>query len=96
MGGNPFSSIRGMRQSVISGIMYNARGACLASAVLSDEVRPGVVIMQTGSWFNPDATGALDLQGNPNMLTRDAGASRLSQAPTAQTALVRIRLHRTS
>ena len=76
--------------------LYNARGACLASAVLSDEVRPGVVIMQTGSWFNPDATGALDLQGNPNMLTRDAGASRLSQAPTAQTALVRIRLHRTS
>ena len=76
--------------------LYNQRGACLASAVLSEDVRRGVVIMQTGSWFNPDATGALDLQGNPNMLTRDAGASRLSQAPTAQTALVRIRRHKTS
>jgi biotin/methionine sulfoxide reductase len=46
--------------------------------------------MQTGSWYETDEEGAVDLHGNPNILTRDAGTSRLAQAPTAQTALVRI------
>ena len=32
----------------------NARGACLAALRVSDEVRPGVVQISTGAWFDPE------------------------------------------
>jgi biotin/methionine sulfoxide reductase len=73
--------------------VFNDRGACLAGAVVSDVVRPGVVRLSTGSWFDPASwseIGALEKNGNPNVLTRDIGASRLSQGCTAQTCLVDI------
>jgi biotin/methionine sulfoxide reductase len=34
--------------------LFNDRGACLAGAVVSDAVRPGVVQLATGAWFDPD------------------------------------------
>jgi biotin/methionine sulfoxide reductase len=71
-------------------LLSNGRGACHATAQLTAGLRPGTLIMQTGSWYETDEEGAVDLHGNPNILTRDAGTSRLAQAPTAQTALVRI------
>jgi biotin/methionine sulfoxide reductase len=73
--------------------LFNDRGACLAGAVVSDVVRPGVVRLSTGSWFDPaswEVPGALEKNGNPNVLTLDVGASRLSQGCTAQTCLVEI------
>ena len=33
--------------------IFNARGQCLAGAVLTEEVRPGVAVMQTGAWYDP-------------------------------------------
>ncbi|OZI52251.1 molybdopterin-dependent oxidoreductase [Bordetella genomosp. 5] len=66
--------------------LYNARGACLAGAVLDPGLLRGVVIMATGAWSDPD--GDLDRHGNPNTLTADVGTSRLTQGPSAQTALV--------
>jgi biotin/methionine sulfoxide reductase len=77
--------------------VFNDRGACLAGAVVSDVVRPGVVRLSTGSWFDPaswDVSGALEKNGNPNVLTLDVGASRLSQGCTAQTCLVEIEVWR--
>lgn len=71
--------------------VYNDRGACLAGAVVTDAIRPGVVQLATGAWFDPvDAAtiGSLDKHGNPNVLTLDKGTSRLSQSPSAQTTLV--------
>jgi biotin/methionine sulfoxide reductase len=73
--------------------LANDRGRCLAGAVLSDAIRPGVVQMSTGAWYDPlvpGQPGSLDKHGNPNVLTRDLGTSRLGQGPSAQSALVEI------
>ncbi|MCZ4353091.1 molybdopterin-dependent oxidoreductase [Roseovarius aestuarii] len=71
--------------------LFNARGACLAGACLSEDVAPGIVQLATGAWFNPEVPGqdnALDLHGNPNILTRDVGTSQLAQGPISHSALV--------
>lgn len=73
--------------------VFNARGACLAGARLSQAIMPGVVRMATGAWWDPmplDEAQPLDKHGNPNVLTRDVGASRLSQGCAAQSCLVQI------
>ena len=68
-------------------------GACLAGAVVSEAIRGGVVRISTGSWFDPtswEVPGALEKNGNPNVLTLDIGTSRLSQGCSAQTCLVEV------
>jgi biotin/methionine sulfoxide reductase len=73
--------------------LHNARGSCLAGAVLTDAVRPGVVVLAVGAWFDPaerGQPGALEKHGNPNVLTLDKGTSRLAQASTAHSALVEV------
>jgi biotin/methionine sulfoxide reductase len=69
---------------------FNARGACLAGAVLDAGVIPGVVVMATGAWFDPAAAGEPERHGNPNVLTLDIGTSPLAQGTSALTALVEI------
>ncbi len=73
--------------------LWNDRGACLAGAVVTDAVRPGVIQLSTGAWFDPDdprAELATCVHGNPNVLTRDVGTSRLSQGCSGQHALVEV------
>ena len=73
--------------------LFNDRGSCLAGAVISTDVRPGVVQLSTGAWFDPDdprAELAMCVHGNPNLLTRDVGTSRLSQGCSGQHALVEL------
>ena len=73
--------------------LFNARGACLAAAIVSDDVRPGVAQLATGAWYDPDDPAAdtpLCVHGNPNVLTRDAGTSRLAQGCTGQLCRVEI------
>ena len=67
--------------------VFNARGACLARAVLTESVRDGVVALPTGAWFSPGSDG-IDSQGNPNVLTRDRGTSRIGQGSSAHSTLV--------
>lgn len=77
--------------------LHNDRGACLAGLRLSDDLMPGVLRLSTGAWFDPgtDAQGRpLELHGNPNVLTRDAGTSELSQGCAAQSCLVWIEPYR--
>ncbi len=77
--------------------LFNDRGACLAGARVDDGVRPGAVRLATGAWYDPDTpgeSGALCRHGNPNVLTRDEGTSRLAQGPSAQTCLVEVELWR--
>lgn len=69
--------------------VFNDRGACLAVAQISDSLRPGVLQMATGAWWDPDDTG-MCRHGNPNALTRDIGTSELGQGPTAHTCLVKV------
>ncbi len=73
--------------------VFNDRGACLAGAVLDDSLMPEVVQLSTGSWFDPAPDGTCRA-GNPNVLTRDKGTSRLAQGPSAHTCLVDVELHR--
>ncbi len=73
--------------------VFNDRGSCLAAARLDRGLRPGVVKLSTGAWWDPERPGdpsGLDRHGNPNTLTRDAGASDLSQGCSAQSCLVQI------
>ena len=74
----------------------NARGACLAGARLDEGVMRGVAVIATGAWFDPDGVpgeSRLDKHGNPNVLTRDAGTSRLTQGCSAHTTLVEVARH---
>jgi biotin/methionine sulfoxide reductase len=69
------------------------RGACLAGLHVTDLVRPGVVTLATGAWYDPAEPGNPDSpckHGNPNVLTLDIGSSALAQAPSSQTTLVEI------
>ncbi|WP_317054337.1 molybdopterin dinucleotide binding domain-containing protein [Roseovarius rhodophyticola] len=71
--------------------VHNARGACLARARLSDDIREGVVALPTGAWYG-DPGENTDPQGNPNVLTMDVGTSSLGQGCSAHTALVEVSL----
>ena len=68
--------------------LANARGACIAALRTSDGVRPGVVQMSTGAWFDPEHGTCRN--GNPNALTLDRGTSRLAQGPIAHSCLVEV------
>jgi biotin/methionine sulfoxide reductase len=86
------AAARGISNSDVVRV-FNARGACLAGAVVTDAVSPGVMQLQTGAWYDPDTpgcAGTLDRHGNPNMLTLDKGTSKLAQGPSSQTALVEV------
>ena len=73
--------------------VFNDRGACFAGAVVTDAVRPGVVRLSCGAWYDPAGDAArtpLCAHGNANVLTRDHGTSRLGQGPSSATALVEV------
>jgi biotin/methionine sulfoxide reductase len=72
--------------------VFNGRGACIAACLPDADVMPGVAVMSTGAWFDPDPRdpGAAERQGNPNVLTLDIGTSSLGQGTSAQTALVQV------
>lgn len=73
--------------------VFNDRGQCLAGARIDDGLKRGVVQLSTGAWYDPlvpGEIGTLDRHGNPNVLTRDVGTSRLTQGTTAHTCLVEV------
>ena len=73
--------------------LHNARGDCLATAHVSEDIREGVIQLPTGAWYDPlepGKIGSLDKHGNPNVLTLDKATSRLAQGPSAQTSLVQV------
>jgi biotin/methionine sulfoxide reductase len=71
--------------------VFNARGSCLAGATIDDGVMPRVAVMATGAWFDPAPLAEEpERHGNPNVLTRDVGTSRLTQGSSALSALVEV------
>ena len=62
--------------------VFNARGACLAGAVLDDGVMPGVVVMATGAWFDPaDAAGEPERTAIPTCSRSTSAPRRSPRAP---------------
>jgi len=75
--------------------VFNDRGACLCSVVVSDDIMCGVICVSTGSWFDPEVPGepgSICKHGNPNILTMDKGTSSLGQGPIAHSCLVEVAL----
>jgi len=73
--------------------VFNGRGSCLCGAQVSQDIMPGVLVIATGAWFDPDLAGdsGLDCKhGNPNVLAPDRGTSSLAQGPAAHSCLVEI------
>ena len=73
--------------------LSNARGACLATAEVTEDIRPGVVQLPTGAWFDPEDPAEDNspcVHGNPNVLTRDVGTSSLAQGCTGQLTVVEV------
>ncbi len=71
--------------------LFNDRGACLAGVIIDEKVMPGVVQISTGAWYdpeNPEKNNSICKHGNPNVLTRDKGTSKLGQGPIAHSCLV--------
>jgi biotin/methionine sulfoxide reductase len=74
-------------------LVHNQRGAFIAGAIVSDELRRGVVQIATGAWWDPvfDNDGvSLCRHGNPNAVTLDKGTSNLAQGPSALSCLVQL------
>jgi biotin/methionine sulfoxide reductase len=73
--------------------VYNDRGGFLAGVIISDELRPSVVQISTGAWYDPLDPADPDsicVHGNPNALTLDIGTSSLAQGCSGQHSLVQI------
>jgi biotin/methionine sulfoxide reductase len=71
--------------------LFNDRGSCLAGVTLTEDIRPGVVQLSTGAWYDPDPDDpSFCRHGNPNVLTADRPSSALSQGNTGQLAMVEI------
>ena len=84
------AAARGLRSGDVARV-FNDRGAILVGVQVSDSIRPGVVQLATGAWYDPlvpGEIGTLDKHGNPNVLTPDRGSSRLGQGCAAQSTLV--------
>ncbi len=73
--------------------IFNQRGQTLAGAIVSEDIRPGVISICEGSWYDPQERGTADSlckHGHANMLIKDKPTSSLSQSCNANTALVDI------
>ena len=77
--------------------LFNDRGSCLAGVVIEEKVMRGVVKISTGAWYdpeNPNKTGSMCKHGNPNVLTRDKGTSKLGQGPIAHSCLIEMKKYK--
>lgn len=73
--------------------VFNDRGQILAGVVVTDVIRPGVIRISEGGWFDPaDAreAGSLCKYGDVNTLTTGIATSRLSQGNCGQTAMAEV------
>ncbi|GAA1689272.1 biotin transporter BioY [Mycolicibacterium murale] len=73
--------------------VFNDRGSCLAGVVVDAAVRPDVVQLPTGAWYDPLDPADPDsmcVHGNPNVLTTDIGTSTLARGSTGAHVLVQV------
>ena len=70
--------------------VFNDRGQILAGAHVSDAIRPGVIRVNEGGWFDPvdpREPGSLCRYGDVNTLTVPIGTSKLAQGNCGHTAV---------
>lgn len=73
--------------------VFNDRGSFLAGVIISEDVRPDVVQVSTGAWYDPldpSDPDSMCVHGNPNALTLDKPSSKLAGGSVGQHALVEI------
>lgn len=69
--------------------VFNKRGEVLAGAVVTSDIKEGVVRLPEGAWYDPDSKG-LCRNGCANVLTIDIPTSKLANGNISHTALVNI------
>ena len=72
---------------------FNDRGQILVGIRITDEIRPGVVRIDEGGWYDPAdprTPGSLCRYGDVNVLTTGIATSRLSQGNCGQTAVCEV------
>ncbi len=70
--------------------VFNDRGQLLAGAKVTDAIRPGVIRVNEGGWYDPvepGTPGSLDAYGDVNCVTADLGTSKLAQGNCGHTAI---------
>ena len=70
--------------------VFNDRGQILAGAKVTNAIRPGVIRVSEGGWYDPaepGKPGSLDRYGDVNVLTVDMGTSKLGQGNCGHTAV---------
>ena len=73
--------------------VFNDRGSCLAGVVVDEALRPRVVQLSTGAWYDPldpSDPDSMCVHGNPNVLTDDVGTSSLARGCTGAAVLVEV------
>ncbi|GAA7088091.1 hypothetical protein Kyoto4A_12490 [Helicobacter pylori] len=74
--------------------VFNARGRLLVGAFVTENIRQGVLSIQKGAWYDPEDVGVRNPRcnaGHVNTLTSLRPTSSMTQAISANTALVNIR-----
>ena len=82
-------------RKIVSGdvvLVKSRRGAMLAGAIVTERVKPGVIVVQHGAWFDPKKTpkGRIDVEGNSNSLTIDKPTSKLARGNVSSTGNVEV------
>jgi len=73
--------------------VFNVRGQTLAGAIVSEDIRPGVVNLCEGGWYDPmerGKPGSLCKHGHANTLVKDKPTSSFAQSNNGNTTLVEI------
>ena len=73
--------------------VFNDRGQILAGLKISDAIRPGVIRIDEGGWYDPadpGAPGSLCRYGDVNLLMTGIATSKLAQANCGQTGMAEV------
>jgi trimethylamine-N-oxide reductase (cytochrome c) len=87
---------RGIKDGDIVRI-HNQRGQILAGAKVTDKIRPGVIRVNEGGWYDPQEAGkpgTLCKYGDVNVLAIDIGTSKLGQGNCGHTAVGEVEKYR--
>lgn len=74
--------------------VYNKRGKIIAGAVVTEDIRAGVVAIEEGAWYmplNPKEKNSICNNGHVNVLTSSRPTSSMAQATSVNTTLVAVK-----
>lgn len=74
--------------------VFNKRGKILAGAVVTKDIRSGVIAVEEGAWYSPENKAEKNSRcnsGHCNVLTSSRPSSQMAQATTVNTTLVAIK-----